>query len=73
MVWSAVGRLLGLPDQCLCRRFCGVELRRIPGGSDFRSAGTPVCFINCVNLWTANLYSFHPGCCGINLCDGSRR
>ena len=23
MVWSAVGRLLGLPDQCLCRRFCG--------------------------------------------------
>jgi prepilin-type N-terminal cleavage/methylation domain-containing protein len=42
-------------------------------GFGFAPAGAPVCFINCLNLWTAGLYSFHPGCCGINMCDGSSR
>jgi Protein of unknown function (DUF1559) len=33
----------------------------------------PVCFINCINTWSNNWYSFHPGSCGICLCDGSAR
>jgi hypothetical protein len=42
-------------------------------GVNFAPAGTPVCFINCINLWTSGLYSFHPACCGVNMCDGSAR
>ncbi len=33
----------------------------------------PVCFLNCVNAWSVNWYSFHPGAVGIALCDGSAR
>lgn len=33
----------------------------------------PVCIINCTNMQDCNLYSFHPGACGITLCDGSAR
>ena len=36
-------------------------------------AGTPVCFLNCINFWSNNWYSFHPGSVGIALCDGSAR
>jgi prepilin-type N-terminal cleavage/methylation domain-containing protein len=35
--------------------------------------GAPVCVINCVNRWSKNYYSFHPGTCGVCLCDGSAR
>jgi len=35
--------------------------------------GTPICFINCANEWSANWYSFHPGSVGIALADGSAR
>ncbi|HEV8002600.1 MAG TPA: DUF1559 domain-containing protein [Planctomycetaceae bacterium] len=37
------------------------------------TAGNPVCLINCRNRWSSNYYSFHPGSCGIALCDGSAR
>ena len=37
------------------------------------NAGAPVCFINCINVWSVNWYSFHPGSCGIALADGSAR
>jgi prepilin-type N-terminal cleavage/methylation domain-containing protein len=36
-------------------------------------AGTPVCFLNCINTWSLNWYSFHPGAVGIAMCDGSAR
>jgi len=56
-------------------------------GSSFFSPGTPpfpthltsqnlnqpVCFLNCVNIWSLNWYSFHPGSVGIAMCDGSAR
>jgi prepilin-type N-terminal cleavage/methylation domain-containing protein len=35
--------------------------------------GTPVCFLNCINTWSLNWYSFHPGAVGIAMCDGSAR
>ena len=37
--------------------------------------GSPstTCFINCTNEIWAGLYSFHPGSCGLALCDGSAR
>jgi len=35
------------------------------------TTGVPVCFINCTNLAKLGLYSFHPGSCGIAMCDGS--
>jgi prepilin-type N-terminal cleavage/methylation domain-containing protein len=38
-----------------------------------KTAGTPVCFLNCTNVWSTNWYSFHPGSVGIALCDGSAR
>ncbi|HEV8002008.1 MAG TPA: DUF1559 domain-containing protein [Planctomycetaceae bacterium] len=37
------------------------------------AAGTPVCMINCINLWSLNYYSFHPGSCGVAMADGSAR
>jgi prepilin-type N-terminal cleavage/methylation domain-containing protein len=33
----------------------------------------PVCFINCTNQTQLNVYSFHPGSCGVAMCDGSAR
>jgi hypothetical protein len=59
----------------------------VMGGSSFFTPGTPnfpthltpqnlnqaVCFINCINFWSNNWYSFHPGSCGIALADGSAR
>jgi prepilin-type N-terminal cleavage/methylation domain-containing protein len=47
------------------------------GGSNFAGTskvvpqGQPVCMINCVNVWAANYFSFHPGTCGFAMCDGS--
>jgi hypothetical protein len=32
---------------------------------------TVCCFINCTNQERLNLYSFHPGACGLVMCDGS--
>jgi prepilin-type N-terminal cleavage/methylation domain-containing protein len=32
---------------------------------------TVACFINCTNQLRLNLYSFHPGSCGLVMCDGS--
>jgi prepilin-type processing-associated H-X9-DG protein len=29
--------------------------------------------INCINLWSLNYYSFHPGSCGVAMADGSAR
>lgn len=36
-------------------------------------AGAPVCMLNCINTWSMNWYSFHPGSVGIAMCDGSAR
>jgi len=36
-------------------------------------AGQPVCLVNCVNVSGLNYYSFHPGSCGVAMCDGSAR
>ena len=61
------GRLLGLSRQ---RIQPAVRLdvfgRNCPDNGD----GT-VCFINCTNQAKMNLYSFHPGSCGLAMCDGS--
>lgn len=35
------------------------------------TTATAVCFINCTNQDLLNLYSFHPGSCGLLMCDGS--
>jgi prepilin-type N-terminal cleavage/methylation domain-containing protein/prepilin-type processing-associated H-X9-DG protein len=52
------------------------------GGSSFQGAiiptvsqvkASPVCFINCTNVWSLNWYSFHPGSVGVAFCDGSAR
>ncbi len=32
---------------------------------------TTACFINCTNQIRLGLYSFHPGTCGVLMCDGS--
>jgi prepilin-type N-terminal cleavage/methylation domain-containing protein len=32
---------------------------------------TGACFINCTNQSFMGLYSFHPGACGLAMCDGS--
>jgi len=61
---------------------CADSAFTINGGSAFNGlnvtlaqakAGTPVCFLNCINQWSTNWYSFHPGAVGIALCDGSAR
>jgi hypothetical protein len=35
------------------------------------SNGTTACIINCTNQAKLGLYSFHPGACGLLMCDGS--
>ncbi|HEV3299455.1 MAG TPA: DUF1559 domain-containing protein [Planctomycetaceae bacterium] len=50
-----------------------------PGGPAFpkpltpQNLNQPVCFLNCINFWSNNWYSFHPGSVGIALSDGSAR
>ncbi|HXY33699.1 MAG TPA: DUF1559 domain-containing protein [Planctomycetaceae bacterium] len=51
----------------------GSQFSGLPWAGGAFTAGSPVCFINCVNLWSTNWYSFHPGSCGVALCDGSAR
>jgi prepilin-type N-terminal cleavage/methylation domain-containing protein len=34
---------------------------------------TGACFLNCTNQSFMGLYSFHPGSCGMAMCDGSAR
>jgi prepilin-type N-terminal cleavage/methylation domain-containing protein len=52
------------------------------GGSSFQGTSfttpaqvlaSPVCFLNCANVYGTNWYGFHPGSVGIALCDGSAR
>jgi prepilin-type N-terminal cleavage/methylation domain-containing protein len=48
-------------------------------GSNFSGTGqtggtSPTCFFNCTNENGVNaIYSFHPGCGGVAMCDGSAR
>jgi prepilin-type N-terminal cleavage/methylation domain-containing protein len=47
-----------------------------PQGSNFSGTSLPsgynVCLINCTNEWKRDYaYSFHPGCAGFAMCDGS--
>jgi prepilin-type N-terminal cleavage/methylation domain-containing protein len=39
----------------------------------FHLGPSPACFINCTNAVNLNLYAFHPGSCGLAMCDGSAR
>jgi prepilin-type N-terminal cleavage/methylation domain-containing protein len=41
------------------------------GGTAPQTGTAPVCFINCTNQAKMNLYAFHPGSCGLAMCDGS--
>jgi prepilin-type N-terminal cleavage/methylation domain-containing protein len=43
------------------------------GAAKVSTLGRPVCVINCTNESGFGLYSFHPGTCGIVMCDGSVR
>jgi hypothetical protein len=42
-------------------------------GHNSSPVGSVVCVINCVNEAQINLFSFHPGSCGIAMDDGSAR
>ncbi len=50
----------------------GTNLQGLPYTYVYNS-GTPVCFLNCINVGGLNWYAFHPGAVGIALCDGSAR
>jgi len=43
------------------------------GAAKVSPLGQPVCVINCTNESGFGLYSFHPGTCGLVMCDGSAR
>jgi hypothetical protein len=52
--------------------FDGTAPAPTPGGSLHNPQGpAPACFVNCTNQVGLNLYSFHPGSCGLAMCDGS--
>jgi hypothetical protein len=52
--------------------FDGTAPAPTPGGPTHNPNGAaPACFINCTNEVNLGLYSFHPGSCGIAMCDGS--
>ena len=44
-------------------------------GSNFSGTAlgsqTAVCVVNCTNQVGMGLYAFHPGTCGLAMCDGS--
>jgi prepilin-type N-terminal cleavage/methylation domain-containing protein len=42
-------------------------------GKQLYSGSGPPCLINCTNQPKIGLYSFHPGACGVAMCDGSAR
>ena len=50
--------------------FIGTNFQGLPFAY---TAGAPVCLVNCTNVWSLGWYSFHPGACGVALCDGSAR
>jgi len=52
--------------------FDGTAQAPTPGGSK-HVGPSPACFMNCTNFINLNLYSFHPGSCGLAMCDGSAR
>jgi prepilin-type N-terminal cleavage/methylation domain-containing protein len=56
---------------------CIMNAYNAMSGSNFSGNGpstqTASCIINCTNQVGMGLYSFHPGACGIALCDGSAR
>jgi hypothetical protein len=41
------------------------------GAAPAPTGATTACFINCTNQLRLGLYSFHPGACGLAMCDGS--
>jgi hypothetical protein len=54
--------------------FDGTAQAPTSGGRTHNPSGAaPACFINCTNLVNLGLYSFHPGACGLAMCDGSAR
>jgi hypothetical protein len=54
--------------------FDGSNAAPVTGGSFHIPTGaSPACFMNCTNMTGLNLYSFHPGSCGLAMCDGSAR
>ncbi|HEX4069630.1 MAG TPA: DUF1559 domain-containing protein [Planctomycetaceae bacterium] len=61
----------GARGVCVCgSTFCGLS---VPAKST-KCHVVPVCFINCTNEYEGNVgFSFHPGCCGMLMCDGSAR
>ena len=48
-----------------------IEGSTFDGAAKVSVKGQPVCVINCTNESGFGLYSFHPGSCGIVMCDGS--
>jgi prepilin-type N-terminal cleavage/methylation domain-containing protein len=42
-------------------------------GTAVAGTGPTACVINCTNQAKMGLYSFHPGACGLAMCDGSAR
>jgi prepilin-type N-terminal cleavage/methylation domain-containing protein/prepilin-type processing-associated H-X9-DG protein len=56
---------------CYNNAFMGIVGSAYSGTKLKTGPGVPICLINCVNVWSANFYSFHPGSCGFLFCDGS--
>jgi len=58
---------------CLDNAYNNLFGSTFTGGTATNTAGQniPVCFMNCTNQAKMNLYSFHPGSCGLAMCDGS--
>jgi prepilin-type N-terminal cleavage/methylation domain-containing protein len=48
-----------------------IEGSTFDGAAKVTLHGQPVCIINCTNESGFGLYGFHPGSCGIAMCDGS--
>jgi prepilin-type N-terminal cleavage/methylation domain-containing protein len=56
---------------CLDNAYSQLYGSTFTGGTVPNGNTAPVCFINCTNQAKMNLYSFHPGTCGLLMCDGS--
>ena len=56
---------------CLDNAYSQLYGSTFAGGTAPLTGQAPVCFINCTNQAKMNLYAFHPGSCGLAMCDGS--
>jgi len=68
---GSAGRELGRLLSCIENAWNEIRGSTIDGAQTAAPTAVTPCFINCTNQAKLGLYAFHPGACGLLVCDGS--